>query len=142
MHCQRLHVVSWWCQPSCLWLLQPDSHTPKDTEALVSAVQQEEAKSMYTPRTLRFDAAAGAFVATGVDHVPACHSCSAPLQGGILSPRNDSNSACSASLASSALPNSSTAGSTAPSRLQHGLHATGDSLWRLVQDIERMSVCV
>jgi hypothetical protein len=97
---------------------------------------------MYTPRTLRFDSAAGAFVDTEVDDVPACHSCSAPLHGGILSPHNGSISTRSAPLASGALPNTSAAGSKAPGPLQHGLQGTGDDLWQLVQDIERMPVCV
>ena len=121
---------------------QPDAFKPIDTDILVAAPQQEEAKSMYTPRTLRFDSAAGAFVDTDVDRLPACQSCSAPLRGGIFSPRNGSISTHSAQLVSAGLPNTGTAGSTAPSALQHGLLGAGDGLWRLVQDIERMPVCV
>ncbi len=123
-------------------IVQSDACKPVDTKVLVASLQQDEAKSMYTPRTLRFDSVAGAFVDTEVDQVPACHSCSAPLQGGIFSPRNGSSLTRSAPVASGTSPNTSTAGGSAPSPLQHGLQGTGDSLWRLVQDIERMPVCV
>lgn len=123
-------------------IVQSDSCNLVNTNILLVALQQEEAKSMYTPRTLRFDSAAGAFVDTDVDQLPACHSCSAPLHGGIFSPHNGSISTHSAQLVSAGLPNTGTAGSTAPGALQHGLLGAGDGLWRLVQDIERMPVCV
>jgi hypothetical protein len=134
----RPRVVS---QYACK-IVQSDACKPVNADILAATLQQEETKSMYTPRTLRFDSAAGAFVDTEVDQVPACHSCSAPLHGGTFSPRNGSISTHSAPLVCDTLPSTGTADSSASGLLQPGLLGAGHGLWRLVQDIERMPVCV